>query len=461
MKISLKLSLVFLLILVLGVGRVSAQEDSPIGPQYVVRAGDTLSSIALRFDVSMQEIIDASQLSDPDALNVGDVLVLPGIDWIDGVLVFEDLPYGESFFSLQRHYLLSAENLARLNRLTSPNQLYVGFSTLLATERGEFNAAARALAAPGSSLLEIAAANGDNPWSIAAVNQLPGTWAAVPGDVLFTPGRQEPGPGGLPSPISALNVEAPAFVQGKTAVINIHSLDEIILGGELVENDLHFFPSAEGVWTALQGVPLETDPGTYGFSISGNLEGAPFAFSQAVRVQSGNYERETLTVDPEFLDQDLSAAESAQVRPLMSEATPEKHWQGLWGWPHPYVDVINSEYGVARSYNGGSYQNYHYGVDFGGGVGIEIWAPVPGKVVFAGPLEVRGNATIINHGWGIYTGYWHQSEILVSAGDFVEPGQLIGLVGETGRVSGAHLHWEIWVNGVPVEPMDWLNQVYP
>jgi len=61
----------------------------------------------------------------------------------------------------------------------------------------------------------------------------------------------------------------------------------------------------------------------------------------------------------------------------------------------------------------------------------------------------------------VYTAYMHQSEILVEVGDRVEAGQLIGLVGGTGRVQGPHLHWEVWVGGVQVDPLDWLKQAYP
>jgi murein DD-endopeptidase MepM/ murein hydrolase activator NlpD len=80
--------------------------------------------------------------------------------------------------------------------------------------------------------------------------------------------------------------------------------------------------------------------------------------------------------------------------------------------------------------------------------------------VFAGSLNVRGKATIIDHGWGVYTGYWHQTEQLVSVGDTVTVGQVIGTIGATGRVTGPHLHWEVWVNGVPVNPMQWVKQSF-
>jgi murein DD-endopeptidase MepM/ murein hydrolase activator NlpD len=92
---------------------------------------------------------------------------------------------------------------------------------------------------------------------------------------------------------------------------------------------------------------------------------------------------------------------------------------------------------------------------------LNIVAPADGVVVFAGPLTVRGNATIIDHGWGVYSGYWHQKEIKVKVGDRVKAGDIIGLIGATGRVTGPHLHWEMIINGIQVEPVDWLQNAYP
>jgi murein DD-endopeptidase MepM/ murein hydrolase activator NlpD len=76
-------------------------------------------------------------------------------------------------------------------------------------------------------------------------------------------------------------------------------------------------------------------------------------------------------------------------------------------------------------------------------------------------MDVRGNATMIDHGWGVYSAYLHQSELKVKVGDKVETGQVIGLVGGTGRAGGPHLHYEILVGGLPVDPLDWLQQTYP
>lgn len=439
-----------------------AQEDDG-GLRYIVQPGDTLSSIALRFNVGMNDIIVASNLTDPNSLNVGDVLTIPGIDWIDGTLIIEDLPLGESFLSIKRRYLLNVENMARLNQLTSPEQLYAGFPIMLATERGELTGSGRAVVGAGQSLLEVAVASNDNPYTLMAYNQLPGLWAAMPGDVLFTPGKPAAGPGGLPSAISSVEVEDPGFVQGKTLVINVSTSAPVQMGGEFFGHPLHFFNEADNQQVALQGVPLGQENGAYSFTLSGTLaDGVSFEFAQPVRVLGGSYETENLTVlDPALLNPELSAAETKRVYEMVIEATPEKMWAGYWGAPHPYIDVINSEFGIHRIYNGGELESYHLGTDFGGGVGIEIWAPAPGRVVWAGPLDVRGNGTIIDHGWGVYTGYFHQSQINVAVGDIVQTGQVIGLVGGTGRVTGAHLHWEVWVGDVSVEPMDWLARIFP
>jgi murein DD-endopeptidase MepM/ murein hydrolase activator NlpD len=68
---------------------------------------------------------------------------------------------------------------------------------------------------------------------------------------------------------------------------------------------------------------------------------------------------------------------------------------------------------------------------------------------------------VIDHGWGVYSIYMHQSESKVEPEQEVDTGQVIGLVGASGRVTGAHLHWEIRVGGVPVQPLDWVEQTFP
>jgi murein DD-endopeptidase MepM/ murein hydrolase activator NlpD len=125
---------------------------------------------------------------------------------------------------------------------------------------------------------------------------------------------------------------------------------------------------------------------------------------------------------------------------------------------------VRSRFGTRRSYNNGALFTFHSGLDFGvcsQTHPLDIYAPADGVVIFTGLKTVRGNVTIIDHGWGIYSGIFHQSAILVAVGDHVTAGQLIGKIGATGRVTGPHLHWDLWVNGVQVDPTIWLNQEFP
>ena len=148
--------------------------------------------------------------------------------------------------------------------------------------------------------------------------------------------------------------------------------------------------------------------------------------------------------------------------------TPTKYWSGVFTRPGFY-DEYNALFGERRNYNDGAYSSFHTGLDFAGGEDLPIAAAADGIVVYTGELQVRGNATIIDHGWGVFTAYYHQSEVAVQVGDQVTAGQIIGKVGHTGRVddslgfenAGAHLHWEVWVNGVQVDPLEWLEFSYP
>jgi len=211
-------------------------------------------------------------------------------------------------------------------------------------------------------------------------------------------------------------------------------------------------------------------PGVYDFTLKGQFgNGTGFSMSQPVLLISGDYPKDApLTVDPATIDPAVTNPEDDFIKNLVSILTPVRQWDGIFEIPGQYAEYT-SRFGDRRSYNGSDYTYFHSGLDFAGGMGLPIKAPADGTVVFAGPLTVRGNATFIDHGWGIYSGFFHQSEIKVKVGDRVKKGDIIGLVGNTGRVNnafdypgaGAHLHWEVWVNGVQVNPMTWMNTVYP
>ncbi len=457
--------LIFGLILVIAsvifVPTVSAQEQAQVNVEYVVQPGDTLTQIATRFDIDLTALTNANGITNANTVNAGAVLTIPGVDWVSGLLDVQAVPLGETFRSLQRRYQLDDQLMARVSGVVSPTQVYAGYSLMLPTGIGEDLVAARAGVGASESLLSLAARTGSNPWSVMAANKLTGMWGGVKGDVLLLPGTNQPGPGALPSPLT-VEVTKGDFIQGKTTVIEVGAGGEMIdLSGTLVGVEMHFLPF-EDRYVALQGVHVMTEPGPYSFTLKGKLaDGSEFEFSQLVRVQSGDYDSERITVDPAYLDETVDNAETAFIKEITAPVTPDKLWSGYFEKPTPFDIFVNSWFGTRRSYNGSEYTYFHSGIDFGGGTGADVISPANGKVVYTGQLEIRGNATIIDHGWGIYTGYWHQSEVFVQVGDIVTEGQVIGKVGNTGRSSGAHLHWEVWAGGVQVEPYDWLIELFP
>lgn len=462
MKTKSSLIFVSFLVLLILVNPVSAQDGAPEGPRYVVQPGDTLSNVADRFGLEINALISANQIANPNQVFAGTVLVLPGVDWVTGLIDTYTLPVGETLRSVKRRYHIDLETLARLGGVVSSSQVYAGYPLLVASDGSEDFQSARRVVNQQTSLLEIAAETGGNPWAIAARNQLVNPQYPLPGDVLLLPGTNDPGPGALPSPLS-IQIRRGNFIQGKTTVIEISAAGQSLqLNGLLIDKPLTFIDTSAGKYTALQGVPALTPPGPQPLVIRGQLaDGTQFELAQMIGVQDGGYSSEKISVDPAMLDPKLDAAELEYVALVTTPVTPEKMWAGLFVYPSQLEFFINSHYGTRRSYNGSAYNYFHSGTDLGGGEGTEVLASARGMVVFTGQLQIRGNATIIDHGWGIYTGYWHQSEIVVNIGDIVESGQVIGRVGNTGRSSGAHLHWEVWAGGVQVEPIDWLNFPFP
>lgn len=448
----------------------AAQDNQPEGPVYIVQEGDSLWNIAQRFGVSLEDLSTLNNISDPSQVIAGARLLIPGLEGINGVLTTTSVPYGESMRSLSRRYRLPERMLAKLNHLSSPSELYAGYSLILPENSPTVTNTQRALLSPGLSILELSLLSGVNPWQIAGDSQISNTWQTVPGDILLMPGESTGGPAGFPGQLQALEINPLPLLQGKTSVIKVKGDDGLSLGGSLLDHRLNFFPEGDG-YVALQGIHAMTESGIYPLVITGTLQDrTPFSYTQSVFVQAVDYPYDQpLTVNPTTIDPAVTRPEDAQWTALAEPVTPDRMWSERFELPSP-LDVEyclesnqcwTSRFGNRRSYNGSPYNAFHTGLDIAGGAGTKIFAPADGVVVFAGPLTVRGKATMIDHGHGIYTGYMHQSEIYVEAGQAVKAGELIGLVGGTGRVEGPHLHWEVWAGGVQVDPIDWLANIYP
>ncbi|MBC7875770.1 MAG: LysM peptidoglycan-binding domain-containing protein [Anaerolineales bacterium] len=446
------------------------QAQDAAGPIYIVQPGDSLSSIASRFSVSLADLMSFNNITDANQLDAGQQLVIPGLEGITGILSTEVINFGDSFHSLMRRTQIPEDLFKKLNHVVSPSEFYVGASMIIPVEEGSQNLTTRISPGAGESLLELAVKQNTNVWSLAHYNNLQGSWDGLPGDTLFTSGGNgEQITSGLPSAFVSAEIRDLPIKQGGTGVIMVKTIPNVTLGGILVDHSLHFFPTEDGTQVAFQGVHALLEPGVYPLRLDATLpDGSVQSYEQMILIVSGYYADITLSVPSETLDPSVTEPENQQIISVVSTATTTKNWQQEFNIPVALPFCIKDWFGIRRTYLGQGtdikLNGFHSGVDYGvcsESNPYDIYAPAPGTVVFTAPLTVRGNATIIDHGWGVYSGFWHQEESYVTVGQFVKTGELIGKIGSTGRVTGAHLHWDLWVNGVQVEPLDWLIQAYP
>jgi murein DD-endopeptidase MepM/ murein hydrolase activator NlpD len=440
-------------------------QAQPTGPVYLVLDGDTLFSIAQQFGITLDALQAANPTVNAARLQIGQSLLIPGFGETSGTLSTHPLEPGESLDSLGLRFGLKRDTLTQLNRIVNPDLLYINQPIIIVDQPdgGAPLAAGVSISArAGEGWLTVAAAHNQNAWALAALNRTAYPGALLPGANIALPGG-ESAIKALPFPLADIRVRPLPTEQGATLSIHVLADQSVTLTGTLGEWPLTFNadPAQPNSYYALLGLYRFAEPNLYPLAITAADDvGTVTRFAQAMPVRAGRYAVDPpLTVDPATVDPAATAPENEKVAALITPVTPTRYWSGPFALPS--VGVIRSQYGSLRAYNGGPYDAFHTGVDFSGAEDRPITAPAPGVVVFAGPLTVRGNATIIDHGWGVYTGYWHQSSIQVNAGDKVETGQVIGYQGATGRVTGPHLHWEVWVGGFQVEPLQWTETEFP
>lgn len=183
--------------------------------------------------------------------------------------------------------------------------------------------------------------------------------------------------------------------------------------------------------------------------------------TKEVTVRLGDRKFSTQSIWVSGKGSDGTDYEFDQVDAFKKLVTPEKFWRGPF--IRPNRGPLTSSYGIRRYYNGVFAKDYyHRGVDYAGATGSPVIAAAPGRVALIGRVsqgfKLHGNTIGIDHGQGVTTIYLHLSQIKVKEGDFVQAGQVIGAVGATGGVTGPHLHWGLYVNGLSVDPAPWFNK---
>lgn len=475
-----------------------APEEVPAGLTiHVVQRGENLFRIAMAYSTTTDELAALNGILDVSSIQVGQRLLVPSQETVASVPETHIVQPGESLFSIAQLYNVSVESLLELNNIANANQIYPGQElTIHSSQEGTPQPEATAEAVPdtilptpeivaanttnnlptissnihivqpGETLFRIATAYGLTTNQLATANGISDPTVIYVGQQLVIP-NQEQSPVtalDLPDPISNLVVDPLAFVEGETGVIQVTTTTTSTLTGQFLGQPLHFIAQADGTQhLAFIGIPIFTDGGIYPVTIFVSAQDSTqtdFAFN--IRIGAGPYGTQNLNVSTEtasLLSPAVQENEFTILRNLTSSITPERYHEGLFSIPA--AAAMNAPYGTRRSYNGGPVNNFHSGADFASAPNTPIFAAGDGVVMLADTLNIRGNTIVIDHGWGIYTLYAHQTSFSVNVGDRVTTNQVIGMAGSTGRVTGPHLHWEVWVNGVPVNPITWTQRTFP
>ena len=179
-----------------------------------------------------------------------------------------------------------------------------------------------------------------------------------------------------------------------------------------------------------------------------------------LNVQDGKYKKETIQVNDSKVNPSSKevkkriAKEYNAAMKIYNKVTKKSYINSEFIMP--MESKITSEFGKARVYNG-TLKGFHSGTDFRAKVGTSIVAANDGKVVLVQDRFYSGGTVIIDHGEGIYTCYFHMSEFDVKENQIVNKGELIGLSGDSGRVTGPHLHFSARIYGVQVDPLQLIS----
>jgi len=214
----------------------------------------------------------------------------------------------------------------------------------------------------------------------------------------------------------------------------------------------------DGQQYAIIGIPLDARIGTHEF---------------VLEMSDNNKQTRNFTVnDKKYVEQRLTITNDRQVNPntedmvRINRESAEMN-KAFSSWDDSLTPVMqmrspvagprSSSFGLKRFFNNQP-RAPHSGMDIAAPEGTPIYAPAPGVILSTGDYFFNGNTIIIDHGHGLISLYCHMNTIDVTPGTVVEAGEQIGKVGQTGRVTGPHLHWSINLNNVRVDPALFISE---
>jgi murein DD-endopeptidase MepM/ murein hydrolase activator NlpD len=321
----------------------------------------------------------------------------------------------------------------------------------------------------GDSLSSIAAKYAASPYEVRRMNRLACPDCLVVGQQLRIPiPHTTPfaASDALPFPLVSVRLSTTTPQQGDVLIARVQTNQAAQVEGQFGMQKIHFTPDQtgrEGWFIGMAGIDALLTPGTHRLVITATTtNGYSSPASGTIYVRPGQYIRESVSIDSRLtplLNPDLNDAEESEITSIYSEFSPQKWWNAPFSLP--VTGKLLSGYGNRRVYNGVNLGTYHSGYDISSPSGISVKAAAPGRVVAVRQFDIRGLTVVIDHGHGVFTGYFHLSQAKVSEGQFVYQGDIIGAVGTTGRSQGPHVHFDLAVGGVTVDPGYWIQTALP
>jgi len=229
--------------------------------------------------------------------------------------------------------------------------------------------------------------------------------------------------------------------------------------------ELGFFPANDRrTWYALAGADVEQQPASYAMVIGGvYANGAALSTTQEIQIAAANFHSSTLSVAKAFIAPSPAAQrqmerDAAAKKRAFGSSAPQPLWSGSFA--APVTSRVFDNFGDNRVFNGKKV-SIHRGSDFPARPGTPVHALNSGRVVLAQRMFLEGNCVILDHGNQLFSIYMHFSRLQVKAGEIVKKGQLLGLSGATGRVTGPHLHVSLRWSGENLNPAALLAMQLP
>jgi murein DD-endopeptidase MepM/ murein hydrolase activator NlpD len=250
--------------------------------------------------------------------------------------------------------------------------------------------------------------------------------------------------------------------QGEVLLVTVPASDASAnVTGRFLSRQISFFRNGEG-YAGLIGIDLEDPPGAHELTVElrSGVEHRQLSYSILVIKEKFPVQHLTLPKDKVDLDETSLVrvkAEQEQVRSVLEAVSVRRLWNG--GFIEPVSGTSTGAFGRLRIINGQS-KSPHNGEDIAAPMGTDVVAIGDGVARLTVDHFFAGKGLFVDHGLGLYSMYFHLSELLVRDGEHVTKGQAIGKVGASGRASGPHLHWAVRVNGARVNPYSLLKLTF-